>query len=199
MIMPMSQPRQINIADISDEMRDRALKRTAEMVRKLDEVRRGLELNEAHLPIVFEIYGKQVAALVAEAEREELAKRTLRLPMTIRSEDNVHEPLKLRPGQVAMLKQVTQWCAFRPEDVSIEGEKAHWKIHDIQIGGRSQFLNIVHEPVLGTHFGPNGVLAKLRLETVQTAMELALIVEYIGPDPEGAVFEATMVGTAVTF
>jgi hypothetical protein len=30
-------------------------------------------------------------------------------------------------------------------------------------------------------------------------MDLALVVEYVGPDPDGEVFEATIVGTAITY
>lgn len=63
-------PLQPNFADVTDEMRDKALKRTAEMMRKIDEVRRALELPVEQLPTVFKAYSENVLALLAEAERE---------------------------------------------------------------------------------------------------------------------------------
>lgn len=65
---------QPNVADVTEELRDKALKRTAEMLRKVDEVRRALELPVEQLPIVFKAYGKNVLALLAEAEREDPAR-----------------------------------------------------------------------------------------------------------------------------
>jgi broad specificity phosphatase PhoE len=41
-----------------------------------------------------------------------------------------------------------------------------------------------------TEFGPGGLLEHLKLATLQTAMNFTLIVEYVGPEPEGEVFEA---------
>jgi predicted RNase H-like nuclease (RuvC/YqgF family) len=58
-----------NIADVTEELRDKALKRTAETLRKVDEVRRALELPVDQLSLVLEAYGKSVLALLAEAER----------------------------------------------------------------------------------------------------------------------------------
>jgi hypothetical protein len=186
-----------NVADVSDELRERALKRTAEMLRKLDEMRRSLELPVEHLPIVIETYGKVVAALVAEADREELAKRTIRLPITMRSETRDYEPMKIPPGKQAEIIVRPQTCAFRPEDFAIHGDRSRWMVHDIKIGGRSQFAG--HRgPALGGEFGPGGICEHLRLETLQTAMDLALVVEYVGPEAEGEVFEATIVGTSLS-
>ena len=67
----MQTPPGSNIADVTEELRDKALKRTAEMIRKVDEVRRALELPVEQLPLVFKIYGKCVLALLAETSREE--------------------------------------------------------------------------------------------------------------------------------
>jgi len=200
-LMSPTSPFQPNVADVSDEVREKALKRAAEMLRKLDEVRRSLELPVEQLPIVIETYGKVVLALVAEAEREEMAKHTQRLPLTMRSETRDYEPFKIKSVQnggklfeVVIRPQVT---AFRPEDLAIHGDRSRWVVHDIKVGNRSQFVG-KRGPAPGAEFGPGGILEHMRLETVQTAMDLVLCVEYIGSEPEGEVFEATMVGTAFT-
>jgi len=189
-----------NITNISDEMREKALKRTADILRKVDEVRRSAELAPEHLPIVIDIYGKVVNALITEAAREEMAQRIQRLPMTVRSEDKTGEPMKIKPGKnsygnyhrVVVRPQV---IAYRPEDIAIHGDRSHWMVHDIIVGNRSQFA-AKRSPAAGTEFGPGGILEHMKLETAQTAMDITLVVEYVGPEAEGEVFEATMVGTA---
>jgi hypothetical protein len=184
-----------NITDAPEEMRERALKRTADMLRKLDEVRRTLELPVEQLPIVVETYGKMILALMAEADREELAKRTSREPITMRSETRDYEPMKIKPGKPFAVIVRPQCLAFRPEDLAIHGDRVRWMVHDIKVGNRSQFAG-KRGPAPGTEFGPGGILEHMRLETCQTAMDLVLEVEYIGPEADGEVFEATMVGTA---
>lgn len=192
-----------NIIDIPEEQREKALKRTTEVLRKLDEVRRTAELAPEHLPIVIEIYGKVVNALIAESTREEMAKRTQRLPMTMRSEDKTYAPLKIKPGKDGEGRYFSvvgrpQCVAFRPEDIAISGDRSRWVVHDILVGNRSQFVSI-RGPVPGTEFGPGGILEHVRLETLQTAMDFRLVVEYVGPEPEGEVFEVTVVGTSVEY
>jgi hypothetical protein len=191
-----------NIADVSDELRERALKRTADMLRKLDEVRRTLELPVEQLPLVIEMYGTMVLALNAETAREEMAKRTTREPLTMRSENRDYTPRKIKPvrngGEIFDVVIRPQCLAFRPEDLAIKGDPSYWMVHDIKVGNRSQFVDR-RGPAPGKEFGPGGILEHLRLETVQTAMDLMVRVEYVGPDPEGAVFEATMVGTSFAY
>jgi hypothetical protein len=201
-LMSPSNNRLVIIPDVPEELREKALKRTAEVLRKLDEVRKSLELPVEQLPIVIEMYNKVAVALLAERDREEMAKHTQRLPVTMRSETRDYEPLKIKSaangGKPFEVVVRPQFAAFRPEDFAIKGDRSRWLVHDIKVGNRSQFLAHHPEPVPGTEFGPNGVLEHLRLETVQTAMDLAICVEYIGPEPEGEVFEATVVGTAFT-
>lgn len=192
-----------NILDIPEEMREKALKRATEVLRKLDEVRRTAELPPEQMPIVVEIYGKVVTALIAEAQREEMAKRTQRLPMTMRSEDKNYEPLKIKPGKDSegrYFKVVArpQCIAFRPEDIAIHGNRSHWVVHEILVGNRSQFA-AKRGPAPGTEFGPGGILEHMKLETLQTAMDFTLVIEYVGPEAEGEVFEATVVGTSVDY
>ena len=187
-----------NIVDIPEELRERALKRSADVTRKIDEVRRALELPVEQLPIVFEIYGEVVSALIAEEDRKAMAARTSRLPITMQSETRDWEPMKIKPGDLHAVIVRPQTCAFRPEDLAIHGDRSRWMVHDIKIGNRSQFAG-KRVPAAGTEFGPGGICEHLRLETCQTAMDISIIVEYVGPEADGEVFEATMVGTATEF
>jgi hypothetical protein len=193
----------INIADISEEMREKALKRTADILRKIDEVRRTAELAPEQLPIVVDIYGKVVGALIAEAAREEMAQRTQRLPMTMRSEDKVGEPLKIKRGKGSdghyhRVVARPQVIAYRVEDIAIHGDRSRWVVHDIVVGNRSQFA-AKRGPAIGTEFGPGGILEHMKLETLQTAMDFTLVVEYVGPEIDGEVFEATVVGLSADY
>jgi hypothetical protein len=187
-----------NDANISDEMREKALKRTTDVLQKLNEIRRKLEMPAEQLPIVIETYNKVVAALIAEVAREELAKRTKRLPFAMQSETRDCQPMKIARGKPVQVIGRPQMLAFRPEDIAIHGDRARWLVHDILVGGRSQFVQS-RGPTPGTEFGPGGILEHLRLETLQIAMDFKLVVEYVGPEPDGEVFEATIVGTVVEF
>ena len=186
-----------NIADVPEELRERALKHTAAMLRKIDEVRRQLELPVEQLPVMIETYGKVVVALLAEEERKKIVEHATRLPMTMRSENRDREPMKIKPGDTHEVI-VRPQTIFRPEDLAIHGDRSRWMVHDIKIGNRSQFVG-KRGRAAGTEFGPGGICEHLRLETCQTAMDLAVIVEYVGPEADGEFFEATMVGTATEF
>lgn len=187
-----------NIIDVPEEMREKALQRTAAVLRKIDEVRRNLELPVEQLPIVIETYGKVVSALIAEAAREEMAKRTSRMPMTMQSESRDYQPMKIARGKQVEVIIRPQTLAFRPEDIAIHGDRSRWVVHDIVVGTRSQFAN-KRGPAPGAEFGPGGILEHLRLETVQTAMDFKLVVEYVGPEADGEIFEATVVGIGAEF
>jgi hypothetical protein len=192
-----------DIIHISDELREKALQRTAAVLRKIDEVRRNLELPVEQLPVVIDIYGKVVSSLIAEAQREELAKRTQRLPITMQSEDKYSQPVKIKPGKDIdgrYFNVITrpQIVAFRPEDIAIHGDRTRWVVHDIVVGNRSQFA-AKRGPAPGSEFGPGGILEHLRLETLQTAMDFTLVIEYVGPEADGEVFEATVVGTGIEY
>ena len=115
----------------------------------------------------------------------------------MRSENRDYQPVKIpRGGAVAVVVR-PQYGAFQPEDFAIHGDRSRWVVHDIKVGNRSQFKGRGVPPAQGTEFGPGGICEHLRLETAYSAMDLAMVVEYIGPDPDGEVFEATVVGTAV--
>ena len=187
-----------NIVDVPEEIRGTALQRTADVVRKLDEIRRQLELPVEQLPVVIEVYGQAIAALLAEEERKQRIERTQRLPMTMRSEDREYRPMKIRPGDAVEVVVRPQTVAYRVENLSIQGDPSRWLVHDIKVGNRSQFAS-KHGPTRGTDFGVGGVLEQMKLETLQTAMDFMLVVQYVGPEPDGEVFEAAVVGLATDY
>lgn len=180
--------------DLTDDLREKALSRTHDTLKKLDEIRRKIEMPADQLPLVVEIYTHNAGALLIEKQREEMAARTKRLPLPIRSEDTERQPMKIPPGKFAQVVSRPQWIAFRIEDISIHGDRTRWIVDDIRIGNRSQLQRSGEIP--GAEFGPGGVCATLRLETCQTAMDFVLVVRYVGPEPDGEVFEATAVGIA---
>jgi hypothetical protein len=184
-----------NIADASEDLRETALQRTADMLRKIDQIRKQLEMPVDQLPIVIEMYGKTVLALIAEEERKKMAEHIKRLPIVMRSENRDYQPMKILPAQKMDVLFRPQTIAFRPEEIAIHGDRSRWMVHDIKVGNRSQLGG--HGPAPGTDFGPGGICEKLKLETCQTAMDFVLSVEYIGPEEAGEVFEATIVGLAV--
>jgi hypothetical protein len=188
-----------NITSVTDEMSEKALQRTTAMLRKLKEIHEELALPDDQFPVVIKTYKQVVNGLLAEADREELAKRTTRSPLTLRSESRDYQPLKIKPdGKTFNVLVRVHSLSFRPEDLAIDGDRSRWMVHDIKVGNRSQFVDR-RGPARGTEFGSGGILEHLRLETVQNAMDLVVIVEYVGTEPEGEVFEATMVGTSVAY
>ena len=195
---PFMSPIPRSIDDVSEELREKALQRTATMLRAIDQVRKQLELPVDQLPVVIETYGHVVLALIAEEERKKMEARTARMPITLRSENRDYQPVKIKHGDVREVVVRPQTSAFRPEDLAIHGDRSRWMVHDIKIGNRSQFAG-KRGPAPGTEFGPGGILEHLRLETCQTAMDLTIVVQYIGPDADGEVFEGTIVGTTVEF
>jgi hypothetical protein len=84
--------------------------------------------------------------------------------------------------------------AFRPVRLMIS-QADQWLVHDILIGNRSQFMQAGAIP--GGMFDATAGTAIdsfVSLEMAQTAMDIVLVVEYVGLDPDGAPFYATMIG-----
>jgi len=103
---------------------------------------------------------------------------------------------RVRPGEVRVAVAHPQSLAYKIDSIQITGTPKHWRVHDLTIGGRSQ---TIHAGTLaGDAFREDGILRDLRLDTVQTAMDVAMIVEYVGPNPEGEPFEAVTVGLMMT-
>jgi len=181
---------------LDDAARKIALQRTLDVLRELDRIRRGLELPPESLGHVLEVYTSSAREVALERERAEHAAARVRLPMTMTSIDDEGEPLRIKPGEVALVIGRPPWLAYRVEEIEIGGEPSRWRVHDIRVGNASQCSGSTH-PIPGERFRKGGIMSEIRLHTCQTAMDFALLVEYVGPLTQGEVFEATLVGAAV--
>ena len=74
------------------------------------------------------------------------------------------------------------------------GGAADWIVNDIKIGNRSQFVQSGDVP--GDLFATNAIDTFVRFEAAQTAMDVVVVVTYIGLNESGAPFFGAMVGTA---
>ena len=74
------------------------------------------------------------------------------------------------------------------------GGAADWIVKDIKIGNRSQFVQSGDVP--GDLFATNAIDTFVRFEAAQTAMDVVVVVTYIGLNESGAPFFGAMVGTA---
>jgi hypothetical protein len=103
------------------------------------------------------------------------------------------------PTQSAQITARPQRVAFRPERVFISsagttGGAADWIVNDIKIGNRSQFSQSGDVP--GDMFATNAIDGFVSFETAQTAMDVVMVVTYIGTNESGTPFYASIVGTA---
>ncbi len=103
------------------------------------------------------------------------------------------------PTQSAQITARPQRVAFRPERVFISaagttGGAADWIVNDIKIGNRSQFSQSGDIP--GDMFATNAIDGFVSFETAQTAMDVVMVVTYIGSSESGVPFYASIVGTA---
>jgi len=74
------------------------------------------------------------------------------------------------------------------------GGAADWIVNDIKIGNRSQFVQSGDVP--GDMFATNAIDTFVRFEAAQTAMDVVVVVTYIGLNESGCPFFGAMVGTA---
>ena len=103
------------------------------------------------------------------------------------------------PTQSAQITGRPQVRAFAGRRLMVSnagtaGGAADWIINDIKIGNRSQFVQSGDVP--GDLFAVNAIDTFVRFETAQTAMDIVVVVTYIGLNESGAPFFAAMVGTA---
>ena len=181
----------------SDEQIARALDRTRAFltkidVAKIDALRVELGLRPEQLSIVIDVY---VAALASETVLVEApdtrASREV-LPMSC--------PEPIRPGQIVRIKGVAENVGFRPERIFISGatdplHAAAFNIMDIQVDGKTQFAQEGEIP--GDMFACSAIDSFVSFDTVHKGSEFALVVKYIGDNPNGASFFGSVVGTAV--
>src|SRR6185295_19620621 len=105
----------------------------------------------------------------------------------------------LDTGESAQITARPQRVAFRPERVFIggggtENGAADWIVNDIKIGNRSQFSQAGDIP--GDIFANTSIDSFVSFETAQTAMDVVMVVTYIGLSQGGAAFYGAIIGTA---
>lgn len=175
-------------------------------VKAIDTLRKSFELPPESLGTLIEIYSKKLADASPQPTR---AQREV-LPFSTN--------VPIRPGQTAQITARPQRVAFRPERFYVSNASpeykgpwwkrlspwykaplcngaADWIINDIQIGNRSQFAQAGDVP--GDMFSTNAIDSFVSFETAQTAMDIKLVVTYIGPARTGACFYGSMIGTSV--
>lgn len=131
-------------------------------------------------------------ALLASTPREVVRTQTRVMPLSSVYEIKLE---KVLPGKIAKVNVRPQWAAFQPKRIVIGDAPERWKVHDVLVGGRSQFAAPGEVP--GEVFAAGAIGTSAQYETVQAAMDFTLLVEYIGPEPEGEVFQGAVVGEAV--
>ena len=89
---------------------------------------------------------------------------------------------------------VFQCNRFLISNAGTAGGSADWIVNDIKIGNRSQFVQSGDVP--GDLFATNAIDTFIRFESAQTAMDVVVVVTYIGLNESGAPFFGAMVGTA---
>ena len=102
------------------------------------------------------------------------------------------------PGQSVQITSRAHTSAFRCERFMISnagtpGGAADWIVNDIKIGNRSQFSQSGDVP--GNMFATNVIDSFVSFETARVAMDVAVIVTYVGTLESGSPFFASMVGT----
>ena len=101
------------------------------------------------------------------------------------------------PAHSASITARPQRVAFRPERVFISsnGDGAeNWLVNDILIGNRSQFSQAGQIP--GDIFATTAIDSFVTFETAQTAMDVVMVITYVGPTSDGQPFYGAIIGTA---
>lgn len=176
-------------------------------VKALDEMRKSFELPPEALGALIEIHAKKLA----DSDAAKPAPfQTGRQVLPLSSGDQ-----RIKPGASAVITARPQRVAFRPERFYVSDAwtpykipwwkrlwtktapgkgAADWVINDIMIGNRSQFAQAGDIP--GDMFSSNATDGFVSFETAQVAMDVKIVVTYIGPNPGGEIFYASMIGMA---
>lgn len=200
--------------EVTDDDRQFGLTKTADVFKKISELCKEINIPLDHIPVVYRAYERfeheassarltkmHNAQAIANLAREALpirsrkgnycAKHMNALGAEVRDLPNDRCP----PGVVVNVNATAQRAAYHIDQLQITGHPEHWRVHDISIGNRSQFVQ-ASGGVNGIAFGPHGILRDVKLEPMFGAMDLIMLVEYIGPNPEGMPFEAGALGTS---
>ena len=137
-----------------------------------------------------EMYPFPPRAMVVEAAPPKFAARDI-LPMST--------GVPILPTQSAQITGRPQVLVFKIgrfviSNAGTAGGAADWIVNDIKIGNRSQFVQSGDVP--GDLFAVNAIDTFVRFEAAQTAMDVVVVVTYIGLNESGAPFFGAMVGTA---
>lgn len=102
------------------------------------------------------------------------------------------QPVKIQRHRKAKIVSRPLGRAFRLQRIILWDRPGDWDLHDVLVGNQSQFQTpgrIRGELLSADHD------VGLRIDTCQTAMDLVLVVEYVGDLEEGAVFDALTIGS----
>jgi hypothetical protein len=105
--------------------------------------------------------------------------------------------VKVMPSQLCCITGRVQSDGFWPDHLTISngctpGGAADWIVNDIKIAGRSQFLQPGDLP--GDMFATNAADSLIRFEVAKTAMEVEIVVTYIGTNEKGCRFVGAITG-----
>ena len=132
--------------------------------------------------------GPRPAAYLTELARPDSVKRFI-LPMST--------GVPILPTQSAQITgrpqgvcYVIERCLF--SNAGTPGGAADWICNDIKIGNQSQFIQSGDVP--GDMFATNAIDTYVSFQPAQTAMDVVLVVTYIGSNESGAPFYASMLG-----
>ena len=90
--------------------------------------------------------------------------------------------------------QAYQCNRFVISNSGTSGGAADWIVNDIKVGNQSQFVQSGDVP--GDMFATNAIDTFVRFQTAQTAMDVVVVVTYIGLNESGVPFFGAMLGTA---
>jgi hypothetical protein len=103
------------------------------------------------------------------------------------------------PSQSAQITAKPQRVCWRMErfvisNAGTSGGAADWVVNDIKIGNQSQFAQSGDVP--GDMFATNAIDTFVSFQTAQTAMDVVVVVTYIGLNESGCPFFGSAVGTS---
>jgi hypothetical protein len=135
-------------------------------------------------------YGPQPTNWLVEQPAPETARRWI-LPMS------TGVPiLPTQQAQITGRPQAVAYCVTRfiIGNGGTAGGAADWIVNDLKIGNQSQFVQSGDVP--GDSFAVNAIDAFVSFQTAQTAMDVVVVITYIGMNESGVPFYSTMLGTA---
>ena len=101
------------------------------------------------------------------------------------------------PSKSAMITVRAQRRAFRPQRMFVSaagtsGGAADWIVNDIKIAGQSQFAQAGDLP--GDMFATSSIDSFVKFDVAKPLEDVQVVVTYIGTNPQGAPFYASLVG-----